>query len=188
MAKLMGVREQRHQPLYDVLVRDDGTTNTSRRTNLFGNTNVGTVQNSNMKVPGALGSDNTYVVLALRCFFSFETNTMYDQTARQLYFSFDVADKPQIQAPCWYAPGGGGIHGYDGEGGAGSAHLNNGVPSHEAILKIAKPVLLPARQTFTVVMEFYTLTTEDARSSLNANTSSKLVMFMLDGIETRDVL
>ncbi len=186
MAKLAGIREQRHQPKYDVLVRDDTTVNMNQRTTLFGNTNVGTIANSNLDIAGALASDNTYVILALRTFMSFETGTMYDQSIRQLYFQFDVAEKPQIQGPAWYTPGGGGVFGYDTT--ASSHHITNGVPSHEAILKLAKPILLPARQAFKWIFTWEKLTTEDARSSLNANTSSKVVMAMIDGVETRDVL
>lgn len=60
MGKLVGVREQRHQPIYDSLVRDDATGTIATRTTLFGNTNVGTTAKSNLEAAGQLASDKTY--------------------------------------------------------------------------------------------------------------------------------
>lgn len=119
----------------------------------------------------------------MRCFLSFATSTFYRKVANELYFNFFVGDKSQFQAPVWYAPQGGGIHGYDST----THFLTNGVPSHEAILKLAKPIPIPARQHFRVDMEFFKLTTEDARASLSASSAAKVIMFVLDGVETRDV-
>lgn len=59
MGKLVGVREQRHQPIYDSLVRDDATGTITSRTSLFGNTNVGTTSKSNLEAAGHLASDKT---------------------------------------------------------------------------------------------------------------------------------
>ena len=183
MGKLVGVREQRHQPIYDSLVRDDASGTIATRTSLFGNTNVGDTKDSNMEAAGQLASDKTYVVLALRSYLNFATSAFYRKVGNELYFNFFVGDKSQFQAPIWYAPSGGGIHGYDST----THFLTNGVPSHEAILKLAKPIPIPARQHFRVDMEFYKLTTSDARASLSASATIKIIQFILDGVETRDV-
>lgn len=82
------------------------------------------------------------VVLALRSYLSFATSTFYRKVANELYFNFFVGDKSQFQAPIWFAPAGGGIHGYDST----THFLTNGVPSHQSILKLAKPVPIPARR------------------------------------------
>lgn len=188
MPRISGVREQRQQPRYDVLVRDDGTVTVQSRTVLFGNSNLGTLSKTNMEVAGQLASDNSYTILAVRNYLSLEDGTLYSQVERGLYFTLEVARKTQMQAPIWYAGAGGGLTGYDST--ASTHHITLGVPSHEAILKLSRSITLPPRQHFSWIYDWYTMASsgEDARSSLNADTSSKTIMAMIDGIETRDVL
>lgn len=186
MAKLAGIREQRHQPRYDSLVRNDGTTTVGQRTNLFQGLNVGDIAFTNMEIAGTLPSDNTAVILALRTYMSFATNTLYDPMIRGVFFTFIVAEKDQLQGPVWYLPGGGGVFGHDVN--TGAHHVTNGMPTHEAILKLAKPILIPARQQFKLVYDFQPFATEDVRVTLNADTGVKVVVAMLDQVETRDVL
>lgn len=186
MPKLAGLREQRHQPRYDSLMRTDAVTTTGQRTNLFQGINLGQTALTNMEISSTLPSDNTAVILALRTWMSFATNTFYDPTIRGLFFTFVVAEKDQFQSPIWYVPGGGGVYGHDVNNAA--HHITNGVPSHEAILKLAKPILIPARQQFKWVMNFEAFPTEDIRVTLNASATVKCIVAMLDIVETRDVL
>ena len=58
---------------------------------------------------------------------------LYLQTASQLYFTYQLGDKPQFVAPAWYKPAGGGIWGQAGDQGS---FFNNGMPTQEAILLI----------------------------------------------------
>lgn len=186
MPKLAGLREQRHQPRYDSLVRDDAVTTVQQRTNLFQGLNLGQIARTNMEISSTLPSDNTAVILALRTWMSFADNTIYDPTIRGLFFTFVVAEKDQFQSPIWYVPGGGGVFGHDVN--TGAHHVTNGMPSHEAILKLAKPVLIPARQQFKWVMNFEPFATEDILVTINALTTAKCIVAMLDIVETRDVL
>ena len=193
MPRLHGVKERRHQPFYDTLIRTYGASPTAvaNSTRLFGNANVGNVALTNLQVAGQLASDQTYVILALRCYLYFNgTNrrVLYLQVSSQLYFTLTVGDKPQFQCPAWYLPAGGGIYGFD----SGTAIFNNGVPSQEAILKLARPIMVPVRQNFSVTAEFFTTGSEDIRNgatSLNTGAASdeKIITFMLDGLQTRDV-
>lgn len=183
MGKLTGLREQRHQPLWDSLVRDDATGTIATKTTLFGNTNVGSFAKSNLDQAGGLASDQTFVALSLRCYVQVGTAAIFRKVVDELYFNFVIGDKSQFQAPVWYAPAGGGCFGYD----SAAATLNNGVPSHEAVLKLAKPAPIVARQHFKVEMEFFKLTTSDARASLSASSARKIITFVIDGIQTRDV-
>lgn len=192
MPRLHGVRERRHQPFWDTLVRTTGVIaapgTIGASTRLFGNANVGNLALTNLQVAGQLASDQTYVILALRCWMFFDgTNarTNYQQVASQLYFTLNVGDKPQFQAPIWYVPAGGGIAGFD----ATTPIFNNGVPSQEAILKLARPIVVPVRQNFNVNMEFFTVGATDALTLLNggAGDDQKVVLFMIDGLQTRDV-
>lgn len=186
MPRLHGVRERRHQPIWDTLVRTTGdpTPAINNSTRLFGNANVGNLALTNLQVAGQLASDQTYVTLALRCWLFFDGTNIranYLGTASQLYFTYNLGDKPQFQAPCWYFPAGGGIYGADTAAAAGIFNL--GYPSHGAILKLARPIIIPVRQNINVNAEFFTVGTTDARTLLNTGAvdDQKVVMFMIDG-------
>lgn len=193
MPRLHGVKERRHQPFWDTLIRTYGgaPTAVANSTRLFGNANVGNVALTNLQVAGQLASDQTYVILALRCYLYFNgTNrrVLYLGVSSQLYFTLTVGDKPQFQCPAWYLPAGGGIWGFD----SGTSVFTNGAPTQEAILKLARPIMVPVRQNFSVTAEFFTTGSQDYRNgatSLNTGAASDeaIVMFMIDGLQTRDV-
>lgn len=116
---------------------------------------------------------------------------LYRGVANQLYWTLFVGDKPQFQMPTWYFPSGGGIWGATGATTTLSI-LSNGVPSQEAILKLAKPIAVPVRQHFSALAEFFTVGSVDVRNgatSLNtgATDDEKTISFILDGVQTRDV-
>lgn len=190
MPRLAGVRERRHQPFWDTLIRTTGdpTPGLQNSTRLFGNANVGNLALTNLQVAGQLASDQTYVALALRAYLFFDgTNARanYQQVSSQLYFTLTLGDKPQFVAPCWYYPAGGGIYGND----ATTAVFNNGYPSQSAIMKLARPIILPVRQNFNVNAEFFSVGTTVALDLLNsgATDDQKVILFMIDGLQTRDV-
>lgn len=190
MPRIAGVRERRHQPFYDTLVRTTGNPSPTiqNTTNLFGNSNVGNIGLTNLQVAGQFASDQTYVMLALRCWTYFEgTNarTNYLGVASQLYFTLIVGEKPMFQAPAWYMPSGGGVWGFD----SASAIYNMGEPTQEAILKLARPIIVPVRQNFSCQATFYPIGTTNALTLLNAgaNDDQKVIMMMVDGLQTRDV-
>lgn len=110
---------------------------------------------------------------------------LYTQVISQLYFTLTLGDKPQFVAPCWYHPAGGGLYGND----PASAVLNNGYPSQQAILKLARPIIIPVRQNISVNAEFFTVGTTNVLDIINnAATDDQLViMYLIDGLQTRDV-
>jgi len=190
MPRLHGVKERRHQPFWDTLIRTTGdiTPALQSSTRLFGNANVGNLALTNLQVAGQLASDQTYVILALRCWLYFNgTNRRnnYLRVASQLYFTLTVGDKPAFQAPCWYYPAGGGVWGFD----ATTSIFNLGEPTQEAILKLARPIMVPVRQNFAVEAQFFTVGTTNALTILNtgATDDEKVIMFVIDGLQTRDV-
>jgi hypothetical protein len=82
--------------------------------------------------------------------------------SRKLEFWFK---RPEIRIKIgWYFPAGGGIWGFD----SGTSIFNHGVPSQEAILKLARPIMVPVRQNFNVNAEFFVVGSTDARTVLNA--------------------
>lgn len=192
MPRLHGVRERLHQPFWDSLIRTTGVPAAAlgASTRLFGNANVGNLALTNLQTAGVLASDQTYVILSLRCYLYFDgTNARanYQNVSSQCTFTLNLGTKPQFQAPVWYAPAGGGI--YSGGAAAGAPTFNNGFPSQDAILKLARPIVVPVRQNFNVNMEFFTVGATNALTLLNggAGDDQKIVIFMLDGLQTRDV-
>jgi hypothetical protein len=140
-----------------------------------------------MNSAGQLPSDQTYVVLSLRLWTYFDgTNArdLYQQVISQIYWTLNIGDKPQFQCPGWYLPAGGGVFGSD----ATTPIFNNGWPSQDAILKLARPLVVPVRQNFNVILEFFTVGTTDALTLLNggAQDDQKVVLAMLDGKTAND--
>jgi hypothetical protein len=190
MPRIHGVRERRHQPFWDTLVRTTGNPSPTiqNSTKLFGNSNVGNLALTNLQVAGQLASDQTYVILALRAWLYFDgTNRRanYVNVASQLYWTLNVGDKPMFQAPCWYHPSGGGIWGFDSV----TSVFTLGTPSQEAILKLARPIIVPVRQNFNVSADFFQVGSTVALDLLNSGASDdqKVIMYMIDGLQTRDV-
>lgn len=190
MPRLHGYRERLHQPFWDSLIRVTGAPAVvlGPSTVLFGNANVGNLALTNMQAAGQLPSDQTFVILSLRCWMYFDgTNarTFYQQVSSQLYFTLRLGDKPMFQAPIWYVPAGGGVFGND----ATTPIFNNGWPSQDAILKLARPVVVPVRQNFNVNLEFFAVGTTNVLTLINgaAADDQMVILFMLDGLQTRDV-
>jgi hypothetical protein len=84
-----------------------------------------------------------------------------------------------IQYYGWYHPAGGGVFGFDST----SAVFNHGVPSQEAILKLARPIIIPVRQNIQVNAQFFTVGTTNVLDLMNnASTDDQLViLYMIDG-------
>lgn len=190
MPRLHGYRERLHQPIWDTLIRTTGDPDPAiiNGAKLFGNSRIGDLSITNMQTAGQLASDQTYVILALRCNLYFEgTNRRrnYTQVMSQLFWTLSVGNKPMFQAPCWYFPAGGGVWGFD----SAQSVLNNGTPEQAAILKLARPIVVPVRQNFAAQADFYNLGSVSALSLLNtgATDDQKCISFMLDGLQTRDV-
>jgi hypothetical protein len=157
---------------------------------LFGNANVGNYALTNLQVAGQLASDQTYVILAMRAYLFFDganARTHYTLVASQLYFTLTLGDKPQFSAPCWYFPAGGGIWGFNGT--AATSIYSNGDPGQDEIMKLARPIIIPVRQNISVNAEFFPTGTTSALTLLNtgATDDQKIIKFVIDGLQTRDV-
>ena len=181
---------------------------------------------TNLQIAGALASDQTYVIKVLRAVLWFQgladsefaafgsladlqvqaagTNSraedLYSLLAYGATFQLVVGDKPMFSAPLWYAPAGGGPSGFTTEN--ARTAITNGVASHEAILKLGKDVHVPARQNFSVTIEFFPFARLgngivapaaayaadlSPLDYLNQFDGAKLVQFVVDGVQTRDV-
>jgi hypothetical protein len=190
MPRLQGYRERLHQPFWDTLIRTTGdpTVPIANSAKLFSNSNIGNLGNTNMNVAGQLASDQTYVMLALRCWLYFDgTNKRanYVGVASQLYWTLIVGNKPMFQAPCWYHPSGGGVWGFDST----ASVFTLGTPEQASILKLARPIIVPVRQNFQAQADWFDVGSVSALNGINsgATDDQKVIMYMIDGLQTRDV-
>ena len=71
--------------------------------------------------------------------------------------------------------------------------INNGVPSHAALLRLGRPISVPPRQGIEVLAEIFAMATgptgdHNLVESLNfVDDIAKDVKFFLDGLGTREV-
>ena len=133
-----------------------------------------------------------------------DVHRLYYQTEEQLLWSFGAGDKFSITSmPTAYFPYGGGLHGQLG-GITDLIHWNNGMPSHEGILRLARAVLIPPRQNIKCAAQIVSLpdggngqlfgATQGTRNMLNLTDNlnavdliNKIVSFTFDGLFSRDV-
>ena len=130
---------------------------------------------------------------------------LHHQTMEQLHISFGTGDKFSItNMPSKYFPDGAGLSG-DLGGTSDLIHWQNGDPSHTAILRLARAVLLPPRQNIKCVCDVSalpdggnavvagTITPQgrnmlSLRDNLNAPDGiNKVIQICMDGLHARDV-
>lgn len=129
---------------------------------------------------------------------------LYWQSAEQLFWTFGAGAKPSIEKmPSTYFPYGGGIV---GDLGCSSDFINlhNGDATHQAILKLARAILLVPRQAITCTASIQRLadggqattfgTTQGSRNMLSLTDNlnaidavQKVISFTFDGLLSRDV-
>jgi hypothetical protein len=126
------------------------------------------------------------------------------QSSEQLHWTFGAGLKPSIDnMPTWYFPTGGGLLS-DLAGSTDLVHLNNGMPTHEAILRLGRAVLIPPRQNILCTAKIFSLpdagnalafgTVQGSRNMLSLRDNlnavdlvQKCVSFCIDGLFSRDV-
>lgn len=130
---------------------------------------------------------------------------LYCQTMEQLHWSFGTGEKMSIQnMQTKYFPDGGGLYG-DLGGSSDLINLVNGMPTQEAILRLARAILLPPRQNVLCRGTIHALpdggnaslfgtTTSGGRNMLSLKDNlnapdgiQKCVQFCFDGLFARDV-
>jgi hypothetical protein len=134
---------------------------------------------SNLTTGGFFPSDQTFVTLAVRVWTYFRFNVesqrtdaqnvtgpvaslagvtadriqrvhkLYHQAENQLFWQFIAGDKPQLTTFTAYTPAAGGLDGFFAD--TRLPRANNGVPTSAALMRLARPILVPPRQGFQVV-------------------------------------
>lgn len=134
---------------------------------------------SNLTTGGFFPSDQTFVTLAVRVWTYFRFNEesqrtdpqnltgpvgsldgvpkdrvhrvhkLYHQAENQLFWQFVAGDKPQLTTFTAYTPAAGGLDGFFAD--SELPRANNGVPTSAALMRLARPILVPPRQGFQVI-------------------------------------
>lgn len=74
---------------------------------------------------------------------------MYHQAENQLFWQFTAGDKPQLTTFTAYTPAAGGLDGFFAD--TRLPRANNGTPTSAALMRLARPILVPPRQGFQVI-------------------------------------
>jgi hypothetical protein len=209
MPAIVGVIERLHQPLYDTMCRGvvtatvnigAGNQPVTTQTRLFSGNNLGNKAWTNMRIAGQLVADRTFKIKALRVWTyfraglttvspSYRVHRLYLQCQAQLFWTLSVGDKPQFTAGTHYIPMAAGIYGDIG-GDTDLVLINNGYPSHSALLRLGRPILIPPRQGIDVLAEIFQMAAgdHDLVTSLNlVDDIGKDVKYFVDGLGTREV-
>ena len=135
---------------------------------------------SNLTTGGFFPSDQTFITLAVRVWTYFRFNPeapvtvsaqtgaqpvgaingvfpdrvmrvhkLYHQTQNQYFWQLVAGDKPQLTTFTAYTPFAGGLDGFFSD--SRLPRANNGVPTSSALMRLARPVLIPPRQGFQCV-------------------------------------
>lgn len=74
---------------------------------------------------------------------------LYHQAENQLFWQFVAGDKPQLTTFTAYTPAAGGLDGFFAD--SRLPRANNGLPTSAALMRLARPILVPPRQGFQVI-------------------------------------
>lgn len=74
---------------------------------------------------------------------------LYHQAENQIFWQYTAGDKPQITTFTAYTPMAGGLDGFFAD--SRLPRANNGLPTSGALMRLARPILVPPRQGFQVV-------------------------------------
>jgi hypothetical protein len=76
---------------------------------------------------------------------------LYHQAENQFFWQLQAGDKPQLTTFTAYTPFAGGLDGFFAD--SRLPRANNGLPTSSALMRLARPVLIPPRQGFQVICQ-----------------------------------
>ena len=76
---------------------------------------------------------------------------LYHQAENQFFWQLQAGDKPQLTTFTAYTPFAGGLDGFFAD--SRLPRANNGIPTSSALMRLARPVLIPPRQGFQVIAQ-----------------------------------
>lgn len=210
MAKVQGVKEKLHSPLYDAFFVDpkasspkntfQGAMTDPRMIRFFVDVQGKTKLETNLQASGVLPSLNTFEARALRVVVSnlrfskrepqkdIPSNLNETEILADLIYnsvtSLIVGEKIMIEMPTFWFPSGAGVS-------PGFPNVtNHGEPSPEATFRFAEPVFIEPQQNFRVEMSFPQGVPGNGTvtpAKLADVTGPFRIWVVLDGYLTRDV-
>ena len=191
MARVKGMKEKLHMPLYDAFVVPDGESfanaigQNQRMIRYFMDVQGKTKLETNLQAAGVLPSQNSFEARAMRVVVSSPRNLQgageVNFMAELIYNSVTsllVGEKVMIEMPTFWFPSGAGV-----SPNATAAVINHGEANPSATFRFAEPVLIEAQQNFRVEMLF----PRDVPEAVNDVTGPLRTWVVLDGYLTRDV-
>jgi hypothetical protein len=194
MARVKGVKEKLHSPIYDAFFVDDqalaprntfgGAMADPRVLRFFVDVQNKTKLETNQQAAGVLPSLNTFEARAMRVVVSslkgqgqpneeqFLADLIYNSVTSLL-----VGEKVMIEMPTFWFPAGAGVSPGNG------AVTNHGEPDPLATFRFAEPVFIEPQQNFRVEMLF----PRDVPNNVKNATGPLRLWVVLDGYLTRDV-
>jgi hypothetical protein len=198
MAKVSGVKEKLHMPLYDAFVVKAGSTfrgsmTEARMIRFFVDIQERTKLETNLQAAGVLPSANEFEAHALRVVMSGPTQVpagapadYASQILSELIYNsvttLLVGEKIMVEAPTYLFPSGAGVSPGNG------TITNHGEPDPMATFRFATSVNIAAQQYYRVEMLFPRGVPGDGVPGLLANAGPPLRLWtILDGYLIRDV-
>jgi hypothetical protein len=194
MAKVNGLKEKLHMPLYDAFFVDDKTNKTFEATmtdprvvRFFVDVQNKTRLETNLQAAGVLPSQNSYEAHALRVVVdkrsaaSPPTADPADFLSAFIYSSVTsllVGEKIMIEVPTFWFPSGAGV-----TNPGISAVAGHGEPDPMATFRFSEPVVIEPQQNFRVEISFPNKVPQEVASA----SGPLRIWVVLDGYLTRDV-
>lgn len=199
MARLSGMKEKLHMPIYDAFfVQENSGRNTlplamtdPRMLRFFVDVQNKTRLETNLQAAGVLPSLNSFEARAMRVIVS-SLKEKDDQQAEAVFLaeliynsvtSLLVGEKVMIEMPTFWFPAGAGVSPGQGVGTLTAIVQNHGEPNHLNTFRFAEPVFIESQQNFRVEIAFpqgLPLAVEKALGPYR-------IWVVLDGYLTRDV-
>ena len=191
MARVQGVKEKLHSPLYDAFLVPEGTKfgeamgQDKRTIRFFMDVQGKTKLETNLQAAGVLPSLNNFEARALRLVASSRgvestVSPTEDEFLNGLIYSsvlsLIVGEKVMIEMPTFWFPSGAGVFSHNGS-------VSHGSPDPMATFRFAEPVSIEPQQNFRVELLF-----PQGVPARTGDTQGELRLWViLDGYLTRDV-
>ena len=196
MAKVSGLKEKLHMPLYDAfyVAKEDtfkGRMKDPRVIRFFVDVQNKTRLDTNLQASGVLPSMNSYEAHALRVVASNFKDTTIEVANEEITFTGDdlltkliynsvttllVGEKIMIEVPTFWFPAGAGVN-------SPGTTYSHGQPDPMATFRFAEPVFIEPQQNFRVEISF----PSDLPEELKEVSGPLRIWVVLDGYLTRDV-
>lgn len=217
MAKILGYKQQRVQFFYDTLVRQRGAASgnlvVGSTVKLFSSANVNSLVNTNLKQPGSLANDETFLIYAvrhevmLRPTGQSNSNTtsasldldlrsagLFRDLVHHTTFQLQISEKFEFEGPLFMTPAGGGAWGFLSD--SVDVNFTNGEPQARGIYVLPLPIPVAARQSISMIETFQDIpagggagtTDVTVLSNLNTFQGVKIIRGYIDGFHSRDIL